>query len=156
MAAESVNPHLQPLARVVCDVGEIVSLGEAAHGERRVVPLGGGTVRGPRLNGRIVEGGADWQWRRADGVLEVSAHYVIEAEDGGLIEVRSEGLRHGPPDVMSALQRGEDVPASAYFFRTFVRFTTGAPAWLHLNRTMAVAVGRREARRVVLELFELA
>lgn len=155
MPTEAEAPRLQPLTRIVCEVGSLVSLGEAARGERRVVPLAGGTVSGPGLSGRIVEGGADWQWRRADGVLEISAHYVIEADDGGWIEVRSEGLRHGPPEVMAALERGDDVPASAYFFRTFVRFTTGAPAWLHLNRTMALAVGRREAQAVVLELFSL-
>lgn len=156
MSAPAVAPPLQPFTRIVCEVGAAVSLGTTAQGERCVVPLAGGTVHGPGLAGRIVEGGADWQWRRADGVLEINAHYVIEADDGALIEVHSEGLRHGRPEVMAALQRGDDVPASAYFFRTFVRFTTGAPAWLHLNRTMAVAVGRREARRVVLDLFSLA
>jgi hypothetical protein len=149
-------PELRPLCRIACEVGAVASLGDAPAGERRVVPLLGGTVIGPGLNGRIVEGGADWQWRRADGVLEISAHYVVRADDGGLIEVRSEGLRHGPPAVMEALGRGEAVPASAYFFRTFVRFTTGAAAWQHLNRTMAIASGSREARRVLLDLFVLA
>ena len=51
----------------------------------------------PTVKGHVIEGGVDWQWRRDDGVLEISAHYVIRADDGGLIEVRSEGLRHGPP-----------------------------------------------------------
>jgi hypothetical protein len=36
-----------------------------------------------------------------------------------------------------------------------VRFTTGAPAWLHLNRVMALAVGRREARRVILDFYRI-
>jgi Protein of unknown function (DUF3237) len=148
-------PDLRPLCRITCEVGALVSLGEAPGGERRYVPLGGGTVVGPDLNGSVVEGGIDWQWRRADDVLEIGAHYVLRAEDGGLIEVKSEGLRHGRPEVMAALARGEAVPASAYFFRTFVRFTTGAPAWSHLNRTMAIAVGQREAQRVVLDLFSL-
>jgi hypothetical protein len=148
-------PDLRPLCRITCEVGALVSLGDAPGGERRYVPLGGGTVVGPGLNGSVVEGGIDWQWRRADDVLEIGAHYVLRAEDGGLIEVKSEGLRHGRPEVMAALARGEAVPANAYFFRTFVRFTTGAPGWLHLNRTMAIAVGQREAQRVVLDLFSL-
>jgi hypothetical protein len=155
MSAPPEAPRLEPLTRIACDVGASVSLGPAPGGQRCVVALAGGTVEGPGLRGRIVEGGADWQWWRADGALEINAHYVIEADDGALIEVRSEGLRHGPPAVMAALQRGDDVPAADYFFRTFVRFTTGAPAWQHLNRTMAIAVGRREARRVVLDLFSL-
>jgi hypothetical protein len=148
-------PPLMPLAQVRCDVGAVVSLGQATYGERRCVPLAGGTVRGPELNGRLVEGGVDWQVARADGVLEIAAHYVIRTEDGALIEVRSDGLRHGPPEVMARLARGEPVAPHEYFFRTIVRFTTGAPAWLHLNRTIALAVGQREPRQVVLDLYRI-
>ena len=43
------------------------------------------------------------------------------------------------------------VPRDAYFFRTLMRFTTGAPAWQHLNKVMAIAVGQREARTVLLD-----
>jgi hypothetical protein len=143
------------MAQVRCEVGALVTLGAVPQGERRYVPLGGGTVRGPELNGTLVEGGVDWQLARADGVLEIAAHYVIRTDDGALVEVRSEGLRHGPADVMARLARGEAVPRDAYFFRTLVRFATGAPAWQHLNRVMALAVGQREARLVLLDLFRI-
>ena len=88
-------------------------------------------------------------------MLEIAAHYVIRADDGGLIEVRSEGLRHGPPAVMEQLARGESVPRDDYFFRTLVRFTTGASAWQHLNKVMAIACGQREARLVLLDVYRL-
>ncbi len=148
-------PALVPMTQIRCEVGPLVSLGPAPAGERRYVPLGGGTVQGPELNGTLVEGGIDWQLQRADGVLEIAAHYVIRADDGALIEVRSDGLRHGPPDVMARLAAGDAVPKEAYFFRTLVRFTTGAAAWQHLNRVMAIARGERQARRVVLDLYRL-
>ena len=149
-------PALLPLAHIVCDVGALVSLGPAPLGERRYVPLLGGTVSGPGLQGRIREGGIDWQIARADDVLEIDAHYVVEASDGALIEIRSQGVRHGPPEVMARLAAGEDVPADAYYFRTVVRFTTGATAWRHLNGLIAIARGRREAQRVLLDLYALA
>jgi hypothetical protein len=149
-------PALIPMAQVLCQVGALVSLGPGPHGERRYVPLGRGTVVGPELNGSLVEGGVDWQVNRADGALDIAAHYVIRADDGGLIEVRSEGLRHGPPAVMAQLARGEAVPPEAYYFRTVVRFTTGAPAWLHLNKLIAIAVGQREASLVRLDFYRLA
>jgi hypothetical protein len=57
----------------------------------------GGTVRGPELNGSIVAGGVDWQTNRCDGVLEIAAHYVARTDDGALVEIRSDVLRHGPP-----------------------------------------------------------
>ena len=149
-------PALVPMAHVECDVGPVVTLGMAPAGERRYVPLLGGTVTGPELSGRIVEGGDDWQLGRTDGVLEIAAHYVVRTADGALIEIRSDGLRHGPAEVMRRLARGEPVRPDEYFFRTVVRFTTGAAVWLHLNKVIAVAVGRREAARVVLDFYRVA
>ncbi len=148
-------PALLPMTQVFCQVGALVSLGAGPHGERRYVPLGGGTVRGPELNGTLVEGGVDWQVNRADGVLDIAAHYVIRADDGGLIEVRSEGLRCGPAEVMARLARGEAVGRDEYYFRTVVRFTTGAPQWQHLNKLLALAVGQREASVVKLDFYRI-
>lgn len=148
-------PALQPFTHIRCEVGALVSLGAGHHGERRYVPLGSGTARGPGLNGQIVAGGVDWQVARADGVLEISAHYVIEADDGALIEVRSEGYRHGPPEVMARLAAGADVPPQDYFFRTIIRLQTGAPAWAHLNGVLALAVGHRQAARVLLDVYRI-
>lgn len=148
-------PALVPMTQVRCEVGALVTLGPAKYGERRFVPLGGGTARGPELNGTLVEGGVDWQVARADGVLDIAAHYVIRTDDGALVEIQSEGMRHGPPAVMARLAAGEPVAPREYFFRTLVRFTTGAPAWLHLNKVMAIAVGQREARTVLLDFYRL-
>ena len=148
-------PPLVAMTRIECDVEGVVSLGDAPGGERRYVPLVGGSVAGPELAGRVVAGGVDWQLRRADDTLEIAAHYVIRTTDGALVEVRSEGLRHGPPEVMQRLARGDAVDPAEYFFRTFLRFQTGHAAWLHLNKVLAIAVGRREARKVLLDVYRL-
>ena len=148
-------PDLLPFTQVFCDVAALVTLGPCPQGERRYVPLGGGTVRGPGLNGTVVEGGVDWQIARADGVLEIAAHYVIRADDGALIEVRSDGLRHGPPEVMARLACGETVARDAYYFRTAVRLTSGAAAWQHLNKMLLLAVGQREASVVKLDFYRV-
>ncbi|MFG5410162.1 DUF3237 family protein [Piscinibacter sakaiensis] len=139
-------PPLWPMTRVECRVRPLVSLGPGKHGERRYVPLAGGRVAGPELNGEILDGGVDWQVQRADGVLEIAAHYVLRLDDGALVEVQSDGVRHAPPEVMAALARGEPLPREAYYFRTLMRFQTGAPAWQHLNRLgRAAAPGRGHA-----------
>jgi hypothetical protein len=148
-------PVLVPMAQVRCDVGALVSLGLGPYGERRYVPLTGGRVSGPELSGSIVEGGVDWQVARTDGVLDIGAHYVVRTDDGALVEVQSHGLRHGPPAVMARLAAGEAVGRDEYFFRTLMRFTTGHPAWLHLNKVMAIASGERQARQVVLDVWRL-
>jgi Protein of unknown function (DUF3237) len=154
--ATPTPPALLPMAQVICEVGPLVSLGPGKYGERRYVPLLGGSVIGPELNGNVLEGGVDWQVARADGVLDIAAHYVIRTTDGALVEVQSDGMRHGPPAVMAQLARGETVPRDAYFFRTVMRFQTGAPQWLHLNRVLALACGQREVGRVVLDVYRIA
>jgi hypothetical protein len=88
-------------------------------------------------------------------VIEIAAHYVIRTDDGALIEVKSEGMRHGPPQVMAQLARGEPVGRDAMYFRTTVRFATGAPAWQHLNRTLALACGERDAKLAKLNLYRV-
>ena len=76
-AAFPAPPALLPMTQIRCEVDALVSLGAAPAGERRYVPLGSGTARGPELNGVLVSGGVDRQLARADGVLEIAAHYVI-------------------------------------------------------------------------------
>jgi hypothetical protein len=156
MSSLPAPPPLLPMTSLRIAAAPLVSLGVTPGGERRFVGLGSGTAQGPELSGTIVEGGIDWQTLRHDGVLEIAAHYVIRTEDGALVEVTSQGLRHGPAEVMAQLARGEAVPREAYFFRTLMRFQTGATAWLHLNRAMAIAVGERSANEVRLDVYRVA
>ena len=151
-----MSAHLEPLMTLAVEVGEITSLGATPTGERRVVPISGGTfdsVEGWR--GQVLPGGADWQLLRSDGVLEVDARYVLQDERGARVQVISQGLRHGPPDVIAALARGEAVDPSQYYFRTAMRFETAAAALVHLNHVIAVGIGAREARLVRLNVFAL-
>jgi len=148
-------PQLEFLMHIAADVGEVQTLGGGPLGERRVVAITGGRFEGPQLKGEIVAGGADWQIVRADGVLDIDARYVMRTEAGALIRVVSQGYRHGPPEVLAALGRGEDVPRDKYFFRTVMRFETGAADLLWLNRCIALASAERKARQVRLESWRL-
>jgi hypothetical protein len=58
-------PPLHPMMQVRCRVSPVVSLGHGPLGERRYVPLLGGEVDGPELQGEVVEGGVDWQTARS-------------------------------------------------------------------------------------------
>jgi hypothetical protein len=143
------------LCHIDAHVGAIVSLGAAAYGERRVVAIDGGSVSGPGINGTILPGGADWQILRADGVLDIEAHYVLRLDDGALVEIMSQGYRYGPPEVIAAMARGEAVAPADYFFRTMIRFQTGAAAYAELNRTLAVARAARETEWVRLDVYKI-
>lgn len=145
----------QPIFSIRAELGAMTSLGRTPYGERRVIGILGGSVNGPKLNGRILPGGADWQIVREDGAADIKARYTIETEAGALIMVSSEGLRHGPPDVMERLTRGDNVDPRHYYFRTVMRFETAAPAVDWLNRILAIARGQREPRAVRLDVYEV-
>ncbi len=148
-------PQLEFLMRIAAEVGELQTMGGGPLGERRVVAITGGSFEGPGLRGTIVPGGADWQHVRADGVLDIDARYALRTEAGALIRVVSQGYRHGPPEVLAALARGEVVPANRYFFRKVLRCERGDTDLLWLNRTIAVATAERRARQVLLEAWRL-
>jgi Protein of unknown function (DUF3237) len=150
-------PDFVPLMRLAVEVGEIASIGDTPTGERRFVPITGGTFDSEDgWHGQVRPGGADWQLLRRDGVLEVDARYVLQDERGQRVQVASQGLRHGPPEVIAALARGEAVDASLYYFRTAMRFETAAAGLMHLNHVIAFGIGAREARLVYLNVFALA
>ena len=67
-------------------------IGRTPYGFRRRIPITGGTFEGPRIRGRVLPGGADWQLQRADDYTILEADYMIEAEDGTPIHVRNRGL----------------------------------------------------------------
>lgn len=136
-------------------VGTPIKLGDDGFGEARIVPILGGTVAGPGLNGKILPGGADEQRVRADGLTRIHARYVIEAADGALIRVDSQGLRHAPPDVVAAMSRGETVDPALIYFRTAIRFETAAFAHDALNHALFLSIGERQRDAVVLQLSAL-
>ena len=151
----STAPALRFAFAIKAKVAPIQDLGQTARGHRRIIDILGGEVQGPRLSGEILPGGADWQVMARDGALDIEAHYTIESDAGALIEVDSRGLRHGPPDVLARLARGEDVDPSLYYFRTVMRFATGHPSAGWLNRILALAKGAREKNTVKLDVYEV-
>src|SRR5690606_31288765 len=87
----SVVPSLKPLFHAEVEVGPIETVARLQAGARRVIPITGGRVTPADADGvfrgRILPIGEDWQWARADGTLELVAHYVLELETGDRIEV---------------------------------------------------------------------
>lgn len=148
-------PALTFVARISVQVGPPITVGQTPGGLRRVVPILGGRVSGPRLTGTVVAAGADYQLLGEDGVSTLDARYVLQADDGAFIYVVNRGLRRGPPDVMAQLARGEPVDASAVYFQSTPRFETEASAHRWLTRSIFVASGVREPDRVILSVFEV-
>jgi hypothetical protein len=137
-------------------VGPPLNIGTVPHGTRRTAPLTGGTFEGPRLRGTILpDSSADWQLLRSDGVLEMDLRFTLRTDDGALISMSACGLRHGPPEIIAAIGRGEAVDPSTYYFRTMPRFETAHPSYSFLNRLIAVASGDRRPEGPIYTIHEV-
>lgn len=152
---DPLPPSLHFVFAAFVDVDKPQEIGETTAGRRRVIPITGGHVEGPRLTGEVVPGGADWQLVRNDGTVELVARYTLRAADGTLISVINRGVRRAPPDILARLTAGEIVDPALYYFRATPSFSVapGPHGWL--ADSVFVATGERQARQVVIRFFEV-
>lgn len=143
-----------PFLILEVNVGTPSLIGPIGAGTRRLIPIVGGRVSGS-LQGEIIPGGADWQTIHDNGNLQIEAHYALRTHNGEVVEVLSAGMRSASPQVLQRLNAGESVDPGEYYFRTAIRFRTGAPDLAHLNFRLGIARGERQQDRVRLEVFEV-
>jgi Protein of unknown function (DUF3237) len=144
--------ELRELMLITIQVRPIVDLG----GPRRYVAFDGGTFEGrDGLSGTVLEGGVDWQTVRADGVLEIDAHYTLQTHANEAIEVVSQGVRKASASVTARLMEGDHVGPDEYYFRTLVRLSTAAPRLRWLNDLIAVSTGDRDRNIVRIHVHEV-
>lgn len=131
-------------------------IGKTMDGARRIIPiLEGGYVKGPKISGKLMGNAADWQLTRHDGVTVADAIYALETDDGTLIQIRNTGLRHGPPEVMDRLKRGEEVDPTEYYFRTVPQFIAPEGPYDWMNQSIFVCSGARFASGIKLWVWRV-
>jgi hypothetical protein len=155
LSAEIQTPGLLHVADLVVRIAEPIEIGRISGNLRRIIPIAGGEARGPRIRGKVLPGGADYQSMRVDGVTDLQARYVIRTEDGQLIYVENSGVRYGPPELIEKLRRGEPVDPALIYFRTTPRFETAAPEYEWLMRNLFVCSGARFPDRVEMRFFQV-
>jgi hypothetical protein len=146
-------PRLEFAFEARVGIAPPIEAGTLPAGRRRIIPITGGVVEGPRLHGIVVPGGADWQIVDANGVTDLTARYTLQAADGTYIGVVNRGLRHGPPEVMARLAAGERVDPALIYFRCTPVFEApdGPHGWL--MRHVFVATGARHPDGVEIRFF---
>ena len=148
-------PRLEPLCHVAVKIGAPQLLGSVLTGERRIIPITGGRFEGAKMRGEILSGGADWQIVAPDGTAILEARYTLRTDDGALIYVKNNGFRHGPPEVLAAIARGEQVDPNKYYFRATPSFETGDKKYAWLNRIICICSGVRTKEEVLLDFYEV-
>ena len=154
MSSHVPEPRLTQVYRLEATLAPPLELGEVARGHRRIVPLTGGTFSGPDISGRLLPGAsADWQTILPDGTALGDIRYVLETDRGDLLYVQSHSIRHGSPEVLARLGRGEDVDPNEYTFRTSTEIETAAPDLDWLNKGVFISVAARQAAGVIYETY---
>jgi hypothetical protein len=145
----------RPLFAVRLDVRPILAVGDTPAGPRRIGVVYGGRFEGERLSGEVLDGGADWQSVRTDGATLLDVRLVLKTNDGELVAMTYRGLRHGPPEVIERLGRGEEVDPAAYYFRINPMFETASAKYGWLNHILAIGAGHRFPDGPVYNVFEV-
>jgi hypothetical protein len=151
------DPQLTLVYRLEAVLGDPLELGEVNQGRRRIVPQISGTFEGPELKGKLLPGvSADWQILLPDGTAIGDIRYTLQTDDGALLYVQSRGVRHGSPEVLERLGRGEEVDASEYTFRTSTQIEAGSRELAWVNRGVFISVGGRAQGTVIYETYLVA
>lgn len=132
-------PRAEFVWEAIVDIAPTLLLGDGPMGERRMVPITGGSFAGPRLRGRVLPGGADRQLIRKDGVRRLDALYEMQTEDGAVITVHNRVVVAPVPG------------APDYRYSTLeVTAPDGPYAWLNRLAFVGTLISLRPARESVL------
>jgi Protein of unknown function (DUF3237) len=145
-------PALEHLCNLAVEVGPPIDAGHSPFGQRRLVPILGGTVGG-RLAGRVLPGGADFQLIHGGKQAHLEARYMLELDDGARVFVQNAGLRAASAEVTARLLRGEPVDPGEVYFRGQVSLETGDARWWWLNERQFLCVGQRLPAQVLMSFY---
>lgn len=148
-------PSLTHSFTLLVELSAPLELGKGRAGQRRIIPIVGGKALGPDIVGRVLDLGADWQTTYADGAAHLDTRYAVETDDGALIEIVNLGTRHGPPEVMARLAKGEAIDPGSYYMRTAARLETGDDRYDWVNNTIFVSAGLRRASAVEVAFYKV-
>ncbi len=146
----------RPLFQLTLNVPKIEDLGLTPYGARKIATVVSGSFEGERLRGTVMPSpGGDWLLLRSDGVLCLDVRMTLKTDDGELIYMHYNGMRHGPKDVLDRLNQGEAVDPALYYMRAVPVFETASVKYGWLNRAVFVAMGRRVAAGPIYDVFEV-
>ena len=146
--------QLRPLFSMQLEVSAIQKPGIAGRG-LVIGVVSGGRFIGPKLSGRVLGGGSDWQREQSDGALRLDCRVVLETTDGALIAMTYHGVRAGSVEVLSRLSAGKPVRADEYYLRLQPSFETGASQYQWLNNVVTVGAGHRLPGGPVYNIFQV-
>ncbi len=157
-------PGLEHFADLTVFVSQPLEAGNTfglnSRGRRRIIPITGGTMQGPQLQGRVLEGGADFQLVVSETAADLDARYLIALDTPGFegehLYVQNRALRRGSAQDIAKLVRGEVVDPGAIYFRCVPIFEVSSPKLAWLTESLFIGTGARHPDRVEISLYRVA
>ena len=149
-------PQLEHVCDLAVTIAPPVEVGQTVSGQRRMIPITGGVVKGPRLNGKVLAGGADFQLILAGGTqAHLDARYVIELDDGTRVFVQNTALRVASLENSQRIMRGEPVNPAEIYFRCQPQLEAASEKWAWLAESQFIGSGRRAPDGVFLSFYRV-
>jgi hypothetical protein len=101
--SQADTPHLEFVFEEYVTLGASIHPGETPYGDRNIVPITGGVFSGPHIQGKVMPGGWDWQLATKTGCHSIQADYMIQADDGAIINVVNKGTICANPGASTKL-----------------------------------------------------
>jgi len=149
-------PTLEHLCDLAVTIAAPVEVGQTPAGLRRMIPITGGTVTGPRVNGKVLAGGADFQLILGGGTqAHLDARYVIELDDGSRVFVQNTALRVASLENSQRIMNGQPVNPDEVYFRCQPKLEATSPQWAWLSESQFIGVGRRAPDGVFMSFYRV-
>ncbi|MBT72760.1 MAG: hypothetical protein CMQ15_12100 [Gammaproteobacteria bacterium] len=136
-AAQSPASELEStyLMELSLDVAEQLDTGHT-----RIAPVTGGTFSGPRLNGTVRDGGADWITQVA-GHSSLDVRIALDTDDGAIIYMTYKGV----------VARNDN----GLYWRVTPVFNTASEKYDWLNHIVCVGKSKQIEGKVAYDIFEI-
>jgi hypothetical protein len=148
-------PQLKHFATLKVEIDAPLEVGVSIHGERRVIPITGGSVQGDGWKGSVLKGGADYQLIVTPRMTHLDAQYVIELDNGELIFIQNKAIRVASAEVTQKIKAGISVDPELIYFRCSPVFETSSPSMQWITERVFVGTGVRRPDLVELQIFEV-
>ncbi len=147
-------PGMTFRGEIVARIGQRATI--EAHGglSRDFTPVLSGNFTGPGISARLLEGGGDWS-TAVDGLFRLDARYLMQADNGDIIEIQNRGVGHSSADVFEEVSKTGRASLDGVYFRTTALFFTSSEKYAWLGEKVFVGIGREFGAELTLHIYEV-
>ncbi|CAD0093168.1 unnamed protein product [Aureobasidium vineae] len=156
---EMRTPSLKFIYRLECEMARsnhVVGAQSGTSNARVIMPIVGGTVKGPQISAIIEQmSGADWGLAiGGTGLMRLDARYTLKTDDGHYIYIRSKGIFKPGPGVNIDPETRTRMTQDEVEWFTRLQFEASEPYdWM--NSVFGIGVLAMDESKILIDAYEL-